>query len=359
MLIELQSYLGCNFVGATWITNLDDRGRSYMSMSKNNDWSQEKLIQLSGGHWQAFAIHAAIELDLFTLLDSGLKTSKEMAHLASYNQRACEMLLNALCAMDLLVKIDGNFTNTPFASEFLSKNSEAYTGYIIGHHHHLVDSWNNLASVVRTGEPHRSSTSHTNSEIERENFLMGMFNMAFRSRLAPRWVEKINLAKAQSILDLGGGPGTYAIYFCQNNAQMSGTVFDLPTTAPFAEKTIARFTLNDRINFIGGDFTVNDIPGKYDAVLLSHILHGMDEKNCQLVISKAAKALNPNGVFLIHEFILNDEKSGPLFPALFSLNMLVGTTGGQSYSKADLIKMLSNAGISQIEHLTLEDKTPS
>ncbi|MBF0574266.1 MAG: SAM-dependent methyltransferase, partial [Desulfamplus sp.] len=128
----------------------------------------------------------------------------------------------------------------------------------------------------------------------------------------------------------------------------TAVVFDLPTTRPFAEKTIERFGQQNRITFQDGDFLKDDIKGKYDVVWLSHILHGDSPSDCQQIIKKAASVLEPNGIVIIHEFIMNNEKDGPLFPALFSLNMLLGTDGGQAYSEGELMDMLQNAGFKDI-----------
>jgi len=41
----------------------------------------------------------------------------------------------------------------------------------------------------------------------------------------------------------------------------------------------------------------------------------------------------------------------PLFPALFSLNMLMGTSYGQAYSEKQLSDMLTGAGVRDIRRL--------
>ena len=130
-------------------------------------------------------------------------------------------------------------------------------------------------------------------------------------------------------------------------------MFDLPTTRSFAEDTIGKFKLNDRINFISGDFVNDDIPGKYDVVWLSHILHGESPQNCHKMLQKALLVLEPGGMIIIHEFILNNTKDGPLHPALFSLNMLLGARGGQSYSEGDLVDMLKQLDVKQIKRIPL------
>jgi len=186
---------------------------------------------------------------------------------------------------------------------------------------------------------------------------MGMFNSAMI--LAPRIVKTIDLADKKHILDLGGGPGTYAIHFCQENPGLQATVFDLPSTRPYAEKTIRQFKMSQRISFKDGDFIDDPLQGIYDVIWMSHILHGENPENCEKLIQKAASALVPGGLLLIHEFILNNEMDGPLFPALFSLNMLTGTPGGQSYSEIQLNKMMKKAGMRSVKKISVDSPNES
>ena len=186
---------------------------------------------------------------------------------------------------------------------------------------------------------------------------MGMFNMAMN--MAPRIVPLIDLSGRSHLLDLGGGPGTYAIHFCRANPELAATVFDLPTTQPFAEKTIDGFDLSDRIAFRGGNFLEDDIGSGYDVAWLSHILHGEGPDDCRRILDKTARALIAGGLVIIHEFILDDTMDSPLFPALFSLNMLLGTSSGRAYSESQLQHMLAEAGAKQVRRIRFESPNDS
>lgn len=78
-----------------------------------------------------------------------------------------------------------------------------------------------------------------------------------------------------------------------------------------------------------------------------------------MIIQKSVDALAPGGMIIIHEFILNNSMDGPLFPALFSLNMLLGTESGQSYSEAQLTDMLAAAGVSDIRRIAIQSPNDS
>ena len=323
---------------------------------KTRNWDVGQILELSGRYWETCALHAGIELDLFTIIGDKRLAPADIAGVVGADIRALTMQLNALSAMGLLEKKDETYGNTDAAASLLSKTSPQYIGYIIMHHHHLVDSWSRLAEAVKTGGPLRSRAS-VSTESGRESFLMGMFNMAMG--LAPRIVPQIDLSHCSHLLDLGGGPGTYAIFFCKHNPDLKATVYDLPTTRPFAEKTLAQFDMADRIDFVDGNYVEEGIDGEYDVAWLSHILHGESPETCQDIIRKAVSALTSGGKIIIHEFILDNSMDGPLFPALFSLNMLLGTPGGQAYGEQQLIDMLSGAGVTNIQRISLGENENS
>lgn len=322
----------------------------------NRKWHPGELLELSGYFWRTCTLHAAVKLDLFTCLGDEQLPVDEVAARLKVAPDAVQRLLNALVAMELLAKAGEQYTNTQSSKTFLSKKSPQYLGNIIMHHHHLVESWSQLDVSVQTGKPVRQRSSFSDEEW-RESFLMGMFNMAMN--MAPMIIPQIDISARRHLLDLGGGPGTYAIHFCRHNPDLRATVFDLPTTRPFAEKTIKRFDLSDRIDFQAGNYLEGEIDGRYDAAWLSHILHGEGPDSCRQIIQKAVAVLEPGGIIIIHEFILNNTMDGPLFPALFSLNMLLGTDAGQAYSEQQLRDMLAAAGAKEIQRIPLQTPNDS
>lgn len=311
-------------------------------------WNLKSLLETSGNYWNTCVLHASVKLQIFTIIGDDVLGLEQIAQACNGDVRAVTMLLDALVSMELLSKEEGRYRNTSISEQYLSKESDDYRGYIIMHQHYLMHSWVQLDKSIIFGGP-VSPVVGERTEVELESFLMGMFNIAMD--MAPLVVKEIDLSKRKHLLDLGGGPGTYAIHFCKNNPHLKATVCDLPTTRPFAQKTIDRFELADRINFKDVDFLNQDIPGTYDAAWLSHILHGEGPDEATMIIQKAVSALEPGGLIFIHEFILNNTMDGPMWPAVFSLNMLLGTSKGQSYSEEQLSNMLSACGVKEIKRI--------
>ena len=321
-----------------------------------DSWTVDSLLKTSGSFWQSCTLHAAVALEIFTLIGDDWVSADDVAEKLGADLRGTDMLLNGMTAMGLLAKQQGRHTNTPESKNLLIKGSPDYMGHIIQHHHHLVGAWFQLPEAVRMGKPVRKWSSD-GEEMERESFLMGMFNLA--KGIAPQVAEQVDLSGRRNFLDLGGGPGTYAIYFCLANPQLRAAVYDLPPTRPFALKTIEQFELTERIDFVEGDYLSQDLTGSYDVAWLSHILHGEGPEDCQNIINKTVSVLERGGLILIHDFILDDTMDGPLFPALFALNMLVNTKNGQAYSETQIAEMLQTSGVKDIIRLPFKGPNDS
>jgi SAM-dependent methyltransferase len=316
-------------------------------MTERLPWTEGGILGVSGAYWQTCALHAAVKLGVFTAVGAAPHAGEALARTLGANPRGLTMLLDALCAMGLLEKTGAGYANTEAARVWLSKDSPTYLGYMIMHHHHLVTAWSQLDRAVMTGGP--VERGPIPEEEERESFLMGMFNLAMD--IAPRLVPQIDLAGRRRLLDLGGGPGTYAIHFCMHNPDLCAAVYDRKTSEPFASQTIQRFGMEGRVRFVPGNYLKDPIEGPYDVAWLSHILHGEGMADCRRILGKAVSALAPGGLLLIHDFILEDTRDNPLFAALFSLNMLLNTEQGQAYSEGEITAMMEGAGLRSIRRL--------
>lgn len=309
--------------------------------------SPGEILSLSGAYWKSCALHAAVALDVFSPLVDGGKTAQSLAGSLGCDARALAMLLNAMTALGFLEKHGDKYRLNETSSTFLVPSSPRSVCHAIRHHRNLVDSWGKLDVAVKTGSPVRLGSQRR--ESDREDFFLGMFNLAMG--VAPKLAPQLDLAGRKHLLDLGGGPGTYAVQLCLAHPQLKATVFDLPTSRPFAEKIMARFKVQERVAFQAGDYHVDDIVGTYDAAWLSHILHAEGPEGCRAILAKAVAVLEPGGILYVHEFVLNNDLDGPVFPVLFSLNMLLGTKSGQAYSDGQIRVMLAEAGLTDIKRL--------
>jgi len=273
------------------------------------------------------------------------KTADEIAHKLKGDRRATEILLDALAGLGLLRKQQGRYKNAVIASRLLVSGSSYYQGDIIKHTDSLWDRWQDLDKIVKTGKPSQKSRNH-------EAFILGMHNLAVLR--AKEIVREIGLTGIKKALDLGGGPGTYAIEMASNGVIV--TLFDLPETVEIARGIVSRSEARNRnIKFIGGDFLRDEIGDGYDLVLVSQILHMFSDKVNIGLLKKCRKALRDNGKVVVQDFFINKARTQPVSSSLFAINMLVNTDGGRTYSPSEIKGWLLKAGFRTIRKKVLAD----
>lgn len=319
-------------------------------MDKKIKEKAAELRRLWSAFWQARPLITANNLDVFEHLKKP-KTARQIASRIKTDERATEILLDAVAALGLLRKAAGRYENDWTANTFLVRASAYYQGDIIRHADNLWKSWSLLDDVVRAGKP------APRQEMDLEPFIMGMHNLAV---LKAGLVLDAVLAKGKeknvkSALDLGGGPGTYAIGMKERGVA-EVAVFDRPDAVKIARKNMKKHGITG-VRFLSGDFLLDDIGRgqKYDLVLLSNILHSNSAADCVKLLGKVKAALNKGGRAAIHEFYLEESKAAPLSSALFSINMLVNTPAGRCFTYSEYRSFLRQAGFKTMRRVLLGD----
>jgi ubiquinone/menaquinone biosynthesis C-methylase UbiE len=312
-------------------------------MNDNALQQLQDFMRLSGGFRASRVILTANGLEVFEHLKTP-KTAVEIATKLGTDQRATEILLDAVTSVGLLAKTGAKYRNAAPAKKFLLRESPWYQGDMLRHLDALWKSWSGLDEVVRTGLPNRAGGR------DYEVFIRAMHNNAvFRAKDV---ISCIDIRGVHKALDLGGGPGTYSRELARRG--VSVTLFDLPDTLAVSKK-ILREEEGPNIGFLSGDYYSDDIGQGYDLVFISQIFHSMSEKNCLMLLEKSRNALNPDGRIAIHEFYLEKDRAHPVPGALFSVNMLVNTAAGRSYTTVEMKAWLKKSGFSGVKIKTLGD----
>jgi SAM-dependent methyltransferase len=291
------------------------------------------------------------ELDIFTNIDEKGKTSPQLAKDLQLDAHACERLLNALVSLGFLVKKNGSFFNTPDSFTFLSKKSPEYMGGLM-HSNHLWNTWSHLTQVVRTGNSANPSEINVRGEDWLFSFISAMHDRA--KKQAPMQVANIDLSEIKSLLDIGGGSGAFSMEFVSRKPGLEATVFDLPNVVPITKKFIEKEGFSNRVKTYTGDYTTDDLPGGFDLVFLSAIIHSNSLETNQMLVKKCYDALNNNGRIVIQDWIMNNDRTQPVSGAVFAINMLVGTESGDCFTESEVSEMLTRAGFINVTRLEFE-----
>lgn len=318
---------------------------------KNNDVSY--INEISYGYWKSQALFVASELDLFTLIGERGKMVSAIAIKLGTDLRATEMLLNALVSLKLLTKSRDIFSNTAVSKRCLSKDGPAYQGDRIQHFQNMWEYWSGLGRAVKSGKPTAFKDAKKGVDKQRLRvFIKAMHNTA--TVKADQLYTKLQIKRYRSLLDLAGGQGTYAVKFAEKNRNIEAVVFDLPDVIKLTREYIKESGMTGQVTTKAGNCLEDSLgKGLYDIVLVSHLLHAYDPSENQKILKKCWDSLMKDGIVVVQEFILNPSKTMPPFGTLFSLNMLMGTQGGSSYSAVEMKEWLKKAGFKNLKRIDL------
>lgn len=338
--------------GAALRAEILDHRQKYMAMMAAKDRAgilPESVQEIMRGFMPSRALLTALELDIFSAVGNG-DSAQQVAHKIGTDARATEMLLNALVSLGMLMKRDGAFCNTPLTARFLSAGSPDNMQPGLLHQVHLWHSWSTLTDCVRTGGTVSKPAAGERDEQSTRDFIAAMDRNA-RER-APQVVGAVGNG-FKRMLDLGGGSAAYSIAFAKANPSLRVDVLDQTAVLPLTKEYIRRAGLEERIETRAGDLRTGSFGQGYDLVLLSAIAHMFSPDENRDLLRRAYDSLVPNGRLVLSDFILEADKTRPAFAALFSLNMLVNTAAGASYSEPEYDSWLREAGFRETRRIRL------
>jgi SAM-dependent methyltransferase len=112
----------------------------------------------------------------------------------------------------------------------------------------------------------------------------------------------------------------------------------------------------DRVKLVGGDFYTDQLPAGCDLVLLSAIIHQNNPDQNMVLFRKINDAMVPGGTLIIRDHIMDAHRTSPPAGAVFAINMLAATEGGDTYTYEEVEQWLNAAGFSEIRQIRHGEK---
>ena len=310
-----------------------------------------QLMQLAAGHAEARIVQTAVELRVFEAFARESRTAKAVATELSLEADACELLLNALAALKLLNKTNETFSLAPAARQFLLENSPQYLGGMIRFESSLWRCWEELPQAIRSGKPARPADMYQANPDETKVFIEAMDSLVKARGDVEALANALAWQNVEEMLDVGAGPATYPIGLCRRFPRLRASIFDLPATLTITERRVRDADLSARIRLIAGDYRVDSIPGNYDLIFLSNIIHGENAAINEALMCKLVGSLKSAGRLVIKDHILDESRAEPPVGAIFSMLMLLTTAGGRCYSLGEIHGWMERAGLSRVEEI--------
>jgi SAM-dependent methyltransferase len=301
------------------------------------------IVALATAYWGSATLIAAVRLKLFTHLAAGAATPAQLAARAGTDPVATDALLTALASVNLVTKDGELYANAPDADLFLVEGRPTFLGPALLYNGDVYPLWNRLDEVVRTGTVHASPDQYLGEDASRtRNFVYGMHHRALGVGRA--LAEVVDLTGRRRLADVGGGPGTYSALLAQRTPGLEADVLDLPGVVAISSEIVAQMGAADRVRCLPFDYYRDALPGRYDAALISGVLHREQPTQVREIMKKVADAVEPGGVLYVSDVMLDDDRAGPQFAAMFALNMRVLAHDGRCHSVAEQSAWLDEVG---------------
>jgi ubiquinone/menaquinone biosynthesis C-methylase UbiE len=291
------------------------------------------------------ALKAAIDLDLFTAIDSGETTPAALAARCSASERGIRILCDFLTTLGLLAKSNGEYRLPPESAAFLSKRSRAYLGTTASFllKPELKQNFDVLTDAVRRG----GVASTGDNTVAEENPVWVEFARSMAPMMVPAAHAIADLVAGSGplkVLDIAAGHGLFGITIAQRNPQAEIVAVDWGSVLAVATENARAANVHDRHHRLPGDAFKVEFPSDIDVALVTNFLHHFDPSTCTAFLAKIHRALKPGGRVVVLEFVPNPDRVSPPVPARFSLTMLANTPSGDAYTLSELTQQLERAG---------------
>lgn len=307
-----------------------------------------ELLEMGMGGWLASALAVAAKLGVADLIKGGARSAAELARETKSDEGALYRLLRTLAGRGVFREVAGKkFELTPMA-ELLREDAPGSVrqAVIMFNRPWNSRSYEELAYSVQTGKPSFEKVFGMDSwkwfaqhAEDQDIFNRAMTNLSAGRQAAA--VDACDWSGISKIVDVGGGHGQLLSLVLKKSPGMRGVVFDQAHVVTGARAVFQANGVADRAEAVGGDF-FERIPGEFDAVMLSHIIHDWDDQKSAAILQSCRRAVKSGGRLLLFENVIKPGND-PDMAKLIDLEMLVAV-GGKERSEEEFGVLMRGAG---------------
>jgi ubiquinone/menaquinone biosynthesis C-methylase UbiE len=309
--------------------------------------TSEELSRVAFGFMASKALFAALHIDLFSKMAENVNSIDGLSAATKVPRNRILTLVTALTSIGAVKFEDGIYSNSPAAEQFLVQGAKYdfgdYLRYQIDKQMYpFMQQLNDVLDGTQTDEA-IESYAHWMSDGDQATLYS---ESQHSGSLGPgrSLARTVDLSKAKSLLDVGGGTGAMTISLCNAYPELQSTIIDFPNVSEIGWRFITEADLINRVRYVPGNALESTWPTEQDAILMSYLLSGVPGDRIADLLKWSWESLEPGGVLMIHDFMIEKDRRGPTLAALWQLQHMAFTPEAQSISTFWLSDALKESG---------------
>jgi len=316
------------------------------AMDNNFRTEAARLFKLSRNLQEGIIIYQAFKAGIFERLGDQAKRADEMAQEGEQDLKRLVLFLDALTALGLINKEGYYYRNSDLSLNYLCSNSPSYMGDLLQLQlaPERRQAWDKLGDWLK-GETIIPNRFEQPSDAFNPSFIKAMAQSALNQKSFSECVQIVAnhayFISCEQLLDLGGGHGLYAIALKQLRPKLKAQVFDFPHVEAVTRDYAKQYEVE--LDFIGGNFHHDEIPGNQDIILAFDMLYPARHQVYE-VLHKIYHALKPGGYLFTRHWLLDRTRTRPERAALFALQSRLGNPEAHVPTQEEMKSMLISLG---------------
>ncbi|MBN9743444.1 hypothetical protein DMP23_20555 [Amycolatopsis sp. A1MSW2902] len=310
-----------------------------------------RLNRMFMSAWIPQAVHAAAELRIPDELAARSMTAADLADRVGADPDRTRRLLRGLAVLGIVAEsADGTFTLSPVGEPLRTDAPDGVRSLALFMSGDVMwGAWRQLAACVRTGpqawELDDAPATDVRDEHAAEFDLLHQAMFEQSRQTAPAIANAYDFSWCATVVDVGGGHGTLLAAVLDANPSTRGIVFDRPDARAGAEKLIVDRALQDRAEFVGGDFLAA-VPAGSDAYVIKNVLHDWGDERCVAILRNCAAAMADDGRVLVAEPVAPERfGTSATDDVLTAIDLVLMNSGGRLRTEAEHSGLHTAAGL--------------
>jgi ubiquinone/menaquinone biosynthesis C-methylase UbiE len=307
------------------------------------------LFDIINGMWKARVVHVATQFGIADLLVAGPKGTTQLAQATGTDEPSLYRLLRACTSIGIFEEIEHRLFAQNDLSMLLRSDQPGsmYNMVLMGGFDWEWASWGDLAYSIKTGKP---AFDHVQGMDLWQYLALHPNEYQVFNRALSAFTESMNLpivmaydfSPIHTLMDLGGGHGSFLMTILQKTPTLHGILFDQSAVIEGARVPLAASGLENRCTLLAGNF-LEDVPSGADAYILKQVLHDWADEQCLIILRNCRRVIPDHGKLLVVDVVMPEIKASSA-AAFFDLVMLVDTPGGRERTEAEYYQLFEKAG---------------